>query len=287
MKLKKISLFFYRCLHLVLRKIAYADDKTVAKIEDISKQLSASSVKPVLLKCNPKNEFFERINIITHAGGGMSGLSYLNCEQGFEYYYALGNRVFEYDVEMTDDEKYALAHNIDSCSLNQYLTRKIDYRFTPMTIEKSLDKLIDNEDIIVIYDCKFGNLKDFALFVKNYVKSEKALSRVVIQVFNESDIEQVRSVFNFQMLYVCMFNADYTEMVNCCIRHKIGAVSISSKAIKERNGWDIFDKMNIYSFVYTVNSVTEFKELKSKGIDGVFSDFLLDEEIKKTSGELI
>ena len=149
-----------------------------------------------------------------------------------------------------------------------------------ITIEKALDNLKSYPDIIVIFDCKFKNLKTFAQYVKGYVEEESALNRVVIQVFNEENVLQVREVYDFKMLHVCMMATDYVETMQTCIKYKIGAVSISNKALNERFDWGVFEKNNVCVFAYTVNTVKEYQAWKDEGITGVFSDFLYDTDVK-------
>ena len=47
---------------------------------------------------------WENYNIITHALGGIDGLTYLNSRESFINYYDKGCRLFEVDLTQTSDE---------------------------------------------------------------------------------------------------------------------------------------------------------------------------------------
>ncbi len=264
---------FYRGIRLLCKPFVKLNNKIECALEKQEKQKEQATSIVVLDNAPKRDAFFKKISIITHAGGGLQGLAYLNCEEAFPYYYEKGNRTFEYDVDEKDGT-FILAHT-DGEGANV-----LDGRFTALTIEKCLDNLKKYTDIVVIFDCKFASLASFAQFVKDYVQDEEALNRIVIQVFNEENILQVQSVYNFKMLHVCMMAADYLKTLQTCIKYNVGAVSISVKALQERFGWEIFNKNNICAFAYTINTVKEYKHYKEKGIYGAFSDFLYETDVQ-------
>lgn len=73
-------------------------------------------------------------------------------------------------------------------------------------------------------------------------------------------------------------------MLRLTNKHNISAVSISDSSINNRAGWNVFEKANICTFIYTVNTVQRFIELKETGICGVFSDFLFEKDVQKYIG---
>ncbi len=270
------SSLFYRGIRLLCRPFVKLDRKIEDKQQANARKKEARLAKdmPMFENVPTGDPFFQKIGVITHAGGGLQGMAYLNCEEAFSRYYAKGNRVFEYDVD-EESGAFVLAHTEGGEKTS------LDGRFTPLTIESCLDSIKKHSDITVIFDCKFANLQPFASFVKEYVQDKEALNRIVIQVFNEENVLQVKSVYDFKMLHVCMYAADYVQTVRTCIKYSIGAVSISVKALQERFGWEIFNKNNICAFAYTVNTLQEYRRWKEKGITGIFSDFLYDSDLIK------
>ena len=274
-------MLLYRGLHFILRRFVSLDNKILNKIEDAEKQFEQQRINGVTDSLPQKDEFFSEISIITHAGGGLQGMSYLNCKEAFPYYYQAGNRVFEYDIDLSSDGKYLCTHSEEPVSEKEHLFRKIDNRFIPISITECIELIKTYQDIKVIFDCKFYDLQPFAQFLKDHILSENDLSRIVIQVFNEENIAQVRNVWNFKMLYVCMNNTDFIIAAELCVRYQIPAVSISIGSIENRAGWEVFQKANICTFIYTVNTVEEYMKLRRSGLSGVFSDFLLEKDVKE------
>ncbi len=267
--------FFRRGIRKLIRPFVKLDNRLEAKISEKENKSQSKYIKEFDDKIE-RDEFFSSISVITHAGGGMQGLSYLNCEEAFPIYYERGNRVFEYDVDVDNDGNFILTHGDTEDQREEIL----DGRFNPLSIEKCCDLILEKSDIKVIFDCKFTSLKNFAKFIKDYIKEESALRRVVIQVFSEQNVIEIREVFDFKILHVCMMATDYLETVKTCMKHNIGAVSISTKALKERIGYEIFELNNVCVFAYTVNTVKEFKNIKENGMTGIFSDFLLESDVK-------
>lgn len=267
-----IRFFTFRCLHFILRRAAALDEIVYKKMQILlrhqDQQKQQSAIGPI-----ESNEYFQDISLITHAGGGLCGLNYLNCEEAYPVYYENGNRVFEYDVIQDEDGLYALAHKGDGRAL-------LDERFHPMTLEACLTNLREDTDIKVVFDCKFRSLSDFCKRIKKRM-SNTELDRVIIQVFSEDNILEVQKAGLQHMLYVCMMDTDYYQAANLCVKYGIGAVSISTKALEERTGWEMFEKCNIRPYAYTVNKISTFRNLKSLGIHGIFSDFLTQKEIEK------
>lgn len=266
-----MKLFLLRCIHFILRRFVALDEKIYLIIEEKYKELEQKTdVSAPALK--HKDGFWKGIGIITHAGGGLQGMNYLNCKEAFPQYYEAGNRVYEYDVYMDKHGSYYLSHSND-------VEHLIDNRFTPLLIEGCLELIKRHKDIKVIFDCKFRVLGRFAAYLYERMNNEQQLQRIAIQVFSVEDIIQVRQVYDFKLLHVCMLETDYGAVAQTCLEYEIGAVSIPINGIRQRNGWEIFVKKNICAFVYTVNTVVEYKEVKEKGLQGVFSDFLYDNDV--------
>ncbi len=266
----RMKRFFLRAAHYVLSHVAAWDESVVRRLN----AEEAPGVSEALLPPMAEDPFFKNVTLITHAGGGMSGLAYLNCAEAFERYYDSGNRVFEYDVQLVDGS-YVLSHDGTA--------ETIDGRFHPMTLTECLELIKKYPDLTVIFDCKFSDLTPFAAVVRDAL-DDRAVRRTVIQVFSEENAEQVRKVGPFQILYVCFMGTDYARAANLCIKNGIGAVSVSEKALKERTGWQVFPKSNIRVYAYTVNRLSEFQRLSEMGVSGVFSDFLTADDFRKWSG---
>lgn len=276
--MNQITRFFYRGVHFVLGRISRLDAKVEAKLQAVFFDNQDSNGADLVSRECP-DPFFEKIRIITHAGGGLQGMAYLNCKDAPARYYEQGNRTFEFDVQESADEKFVLSHDPVDLTEEAFLQTKIDGRFSPMKLDALLDFAKEKPDVTVIFDCKVGSLGAFALYLKEKLEDTDAIDRVVIQVFREQDVLDIRQVYDFKMLHVCMYAADYFAVAQRCLQYGIGAVSVSYKAISEREGWQLFAQKNICIFAYTVNKQKAFSDLREKKITGVFSDFLLESDV--------
>ena len=108
-----------------------------------------------------RDAFFD-FDLITHAGGGKSGLAYLNTLDTFDYYYSHGNRVFEYDVIMLEDGEFALSHEDFLGNKEEFLFKKIDFRFSTALLSDLLDLVKKYDDVKIIIDSKFKDLSGLA-----------------------------------------------------------------------------------------------------------------------------
>lgn len=268
---------FMRGIRFLCRPFVKLDAKLELRLARKERERNIKSAKQIqrFSYANARDEFFANISVITHAGGGLQGMSYLNCKEALPFYYEKGNRVFEYDVEKTDRE-YILAHTDKNNPEGN-----LEGRFTPLSLAECLAFLQAHKNMRVIFDCKFEDLGTFANRVKELVQDGKVLQRIVIQVFNERDILDIRQVYDFKLLYVCMYATNYAEAVQTCIKHKIGAVSVSVKALNERADWCVFEKNDICVFAYTVNTLKAYKALKAQGVTGAFSDFLYESDVEE------
>ncbi len=276
--MNNIVRFFYRSAHFVLCRLSRLNEKLEHKLQALSYKENAQATCPLAGRELP-DPFFETIRIITHAGGGLQGMAYLNCREALPYYYSKGNRTFEFDVQESTDGHFVLSHDPLELPEETFLQTRIDGRFAPMKLDILLEFVREKPDVTVIFDCKIGNLGNFARYLKEHLEGTDAINHVVIQVFREQDVLDIRQVYDFKMLHVCMYAADYSAVAERCLRQGIGAVSVSHKAISEREGWQLFAQKNICIFAYTVNKKKEFSDLREKKITGVFSDFLLESDV--------
>lgn len=276
--MKKMKRFFFRAVHFVLCKLSRLDERVEAKLQQCAPKEEMPNGE-LLTGRETRDPFFEKIRIITHAGGGLQGMAYLNCKDAPARYYEQGNRTFEFDVQESTDGRFVLSHDPVTVTEEAFLQTKMDGRFSPMKLDALLDFTKEHPDVTVIFDCKVGSLGAFAEYLKENLEGTDAMDRVVIQVFREQDILDIRQVYDFKMLHVCMYATDYFAVAQRCLQYGIGAVSVSYKAISEREGWQLFAQKNICIFAYTVNKQKAFSDLREKKITGVFSDFLLESDL--------
>ncbi len=271
-----ISSLFYRGVRVLCRPFIKIEKKASEKLDLLARNACRLACDKTFSSVNEWDGFFSNTRLITHAGGGLQGMVYLNAEEAFSVYYQHGNRVFEYDVDCDECGEYVFSHREKGEADEEYIAK----RYVPLTLKKCLELLEQYKDVTVLFDCKFQTRKEFAEYLLQNVEDNDARSRIVIQIFNEENAREVQSVYPFKMLHVCMYGANYVKTLETCLKYQIGAVSISHKALQEREGWQIFPKHNVCIFAYTVNSLKEYACLRRQAVQGVFSDFLYESDLK-------
>lgn len=97
--------------------------------------------------------------------GGYKGKTYLNSQETFSYYYSLGHRIFEYDLELSVDNKLIGTHSFDNFENSDYLIKngilyedfkqiKLYNTYTPINEEWLLETLIEYPDVRLVIDTK-------------------------------------------------------------------------------------------------------------------------------------
>lgn len=92
----------------------------------------------------------EDSKIVMHAAGGLNGKTYLDCLEAFEYWYAKGQRFFEFDFGITTDGYIVAVHRVYNVKLEQL--RKDMEGYTVLLLEDVIDLINRYDDIIVDFD---------------------------------------------------------------------------------------------------------------------------------------
>ncbi len=264
------KVFRYRVANFLANRFS----RCAQKLDSIIKQKQLNKVRKLLASQKPEclrrtKDYLTTTIIICHAGGGVGGERYLNTLSTFSTYYGLGCRCFEYDITFDNAGRYVLSHDAESAS--------------KYTIEDCLNLLRDYEDIEIILDLKDVELSAFVQFLKD--AGFDGDKRIVVQVKNEDEIKSAFSVSDsVQLLLVNMITSDFLTQVKLCLRYGIRTVSVPFALTKTSKLFDLYLENDIRVFAYTVNSVEDYKRLKSQGVQGVYSDYLTQEQLERELG---
>lgn len=218
--------------------------------------------------------------------GGYKGLAYLNCKEGIDMHLS-STRAIEVDVVVSPDQVYLCSHEKVSCNSSIWLKERIDNRFTRLSLVQVLDYLKNNHEIRIILDCKFekeyrmSQLRSLAQFIKEHFNGSKTiLERIVFQIIEINELKILRDIYTFPILKnYGEWDIDYINMAKECIENDIKLVSLPVSS-KVYYGHNIFKKCGINAYVYSVNTIEEYKKWISLEMSGVFSDFLTEEELE-------
>lgn len=246
----------------------------------------------------------ERAGVVYHAlGVAPGGETLTNSYEALDYNYKRGCRVFEVDLSITSDNVVVLRHDWGS-DLGQaeafgwepetefqvpnaelFLNTPIYGDYTAMTLLDLYKFMDEKEDVYIILDPKYNPdvVGQFSLIVNTALDNglEHVLERIVVQLYYEDMYEKVETVYSFDNYLYTLYYIGYNEP------EKIGAFMkkndipvlvmpytwIDEKVINDLRNYPV----KIY--VHTVNDVNEAKRVLDLGVDGIYTDMILEKEV--------
>ena len=246
---------------------------------------------------------WENYNIITHALGGIDGLTYLNSRESFINYYDKGCRLFEVDLTQTSDGVWVCRHNWKESlgqwegeerkvlSSEEFLNTPIYGKYTPMTFEDLLKLLDEYPDAFVMLDSKQYSVRSYQTTVEDYADyleiaeaagAEEVLDQIIPEIYTQPMFAGTALLYNFPTYIYSLWQEysvkDLKKIASFCKEKGIPAATVYYKYWSE-DVQDIFDKKGIKLYIYTVNDLKEAKEYMQKGAAGICSDYLQDRDL--------
>lgn len=230
--------------------------------------------------------------LIAHATGGIEKNTYTNSLNAFEYNYEEGHRLFEIDIEITNDNKLVARHGWED-DLGQGLNGKVSYdefmttlyygEYTPMDFDMIINLMKKYQDAYVILDGKVESTKDVERLYKAIAKSlegiDKNISdRLIPQMFYKTDLEVIRKYGFHDVIYV-VGREDYSaeSLAEYCDENDIRVVSLS-KGRTTLELVEVLKDKDVYVYMYTLNDLEEMEYYSSIGVHGFFTDFISELE---------
>ncbi len=248
---------------------------------------------------------WDNYQTVAHALGGLDGQRYLNCKEGFEYYYEKGVRLFEVDVLKTADGVWVCRHDWKKAMgqwegedkkilmADAFSNTPIYGQYTPLTLEDLFVLLKKYPDAYVMIDCKdYANrnyentLADYKAYAKvaRTAGAEAVLDQLIPQVYNQKMYKAMEKVHHFPTYLYSLWQEfpmkQLKKAAAYCKETGIFAVSINykhwTKEIQE-----MFDEQGINVYVYTVNKPKSAERYLKAGAAGVVTDQILPEQLVK------
>ena len=246
---------------------------------------------------------WENYNIITHALGGIDGLTYLNSRESFINFYDKGCRLFEVDLTQTSDGVWVCRHNWKESlgqwegkerkvlSSEEFLNTPIYGKYTPMTFEDLLKLLDEYPDAFVMIDSKQYSVRNYQRTLEDYAQYreisikagiEHTLRQIIPEIYNSAMYPGTALLYKFPAYIYSLWQGYTTEELNdiaeFCQTNKIMAVTIY------RDYWSeevqkIFDERDILVYIYTINDKEEARRYLANGAQGVCTDVLIADNL--------
>ena len=242
---------------------------------------------------------WENYKTIAHALGGIGDKTYLNSKESFLAGYQMGCRLFEVDLVKTSDNVWVCRHSWYQSlgqwegdekkvlSSEEFLSRPIYGKYTPITFEDLLVLLSDYPDAFVMLDSKQYSLRNYQKTVEDYADyielAEAAgvpdvMRQVIPEIYNQAMFAGTALLYDFPGYIYSLwqeYSIKLTEIAAFCREKNIQAATVYYKYWSE-DVQEIFDKKGIRLYIYTVNDLKEAQYYMQEGAAGVCSDYLQD-----------
>jgi glycerophosphoryl diester phosphodiesterase len=220
-------------------------------------------------------------------------LIYTNSLEAIEQNYRKGHRVFEIDFNLTKDARLAAVHywgdgkkmtNSDwegAPTLEEWKSRKIYGKYTPIDINDIVKLMETYEDIYIVTDTKETD-KD--LVVKQFMEIYKAaeqvdirlLDRFIPQIYYPRMLETIYDIYAFKnVIYTLYMSPQPDDAVLDFVENhgSIFAVTMWPWRATE----DFVRRLNESGkrvYVHTINKFQEAYDIMKRGVYGLYTDYL-------------
>lgn len=287
-----------------------------------STPLNIDNVNPLVIekldtlqpsKNKASGNFSDNYQVVAHAFGAIDGYELTNSLEAFMANYEKGTRVFEIDMELSEDGDVVLTHgwpwfndtlvgnNLEYTALSTkvFQDSKIYGKYQPLTFDDALYILQRYPDVYFIIDSKTFDLDGFKKRYELISEKVKAIDSSLLQRI-------IPQAYNFEMALWLKNESDFKEYILTCyaIYDQSSGLEIF-EFVKENNvpivtmhmanDWakkvitDIYayatyqeyqDKFKIY--IHTVNDINVAKDIiKEYHFNGIYSDDISETEFKE------
>ncbi|MCK5097226.1 MAG: sulfatase-like hydrolase/transferase [Desulfobacteraceae bacterium] len=284
-KIILIQPFSSRSINVIQKNLKYKYNFTGKKILLYDLEKDPYENKPSMLSQSSKDNIVQIAkilpllnseNIIMHAMGRIDGNDYTNSLEAFKFHYERGRKVFEVDFALTKDDKIVANHSHRiNISQQDFLNKKITNKYTPLSLERVIDLMIEYPDMILITDTK-ENFSEIIFKIIELVKkkNEKLLNQIIPQVYSETTYEKAMAMYPFKAVIYTLYQGKVKDdQVIKFIKKtdNIIAVTMSKTRFSEKIAKRI-NRAETRVFVHTVNDASEVSAFIQKGADGIYTD---------------
>lgn len=238
-------------------------------------------------------EWVQKGQLIAHGMGAANNLLTTNSLDAFIVNYRAGYRVFEVDLLSTSDDVLVLRHDNgryvpsgdgtlvkrdDPMTYKEFRTFKPNGTMTTLSFEDLAKIMVRFPDIRIVTDTKIEDPKitqgQYEQIVATINKVDPSLMRrVTPQVYNEEMYKQLKSSFAFDSyIYTLYLGSGETEgVIDFMKKNDLKIVTLPEWGIP-KEFIQALNEEGLYSFVHTVVTAEQQKQLEQMGVDGYYTD---------------
>lgn len=230
----------------------------------------------------------EELTIILHAGGALDGMTYLNAQEAFAYYYAQGYRYFEYDFTLSTDGRLIGTHigehlgDCDPFSMTyaEFCELRLEGGYTPVNEEWLIDTLRQYPDARIVVDAKMPTTAKDAEVLMRIEQLETIYgidlsANIIPEVFSTQMWEILRQHTSFDQYMFSHYKVNYT--VDTMLEH-FGDDRMRGVALPQDTDADIrsqlwkFQQLGKEIWVFTCLDEQDVTDAIAMGACGIYVD---------------
>ncbi len=189
---------------------------------DIPPETTAPTTEPTSTEPQLRLTPADELTVILHAGGALDGKRLLNCQEAFYYYYALGYRLFEYDLRLSSDGKLIGTHNWEHLSdgyhgidYESFISLRLEGGYTPVNEDWLMDMLKAYPDVTVIVDAKMEDTLQDAEVIKRLNKLQAIhgidlSQRIIAEIFSTEMWDALKDEVSFTQFLFSRYKVYYS-----------------------------------------------------------------------------
>lgn len=234
--------------------------------------------------------------LVAHANGVVDGFFGTNSREAFLQSYARGHRVFEMDLNLSSDHKLVGVHDWSAATLSglgfklppqtslpisykAFKRQKIHGKFSTLGLWDVLHLLRKHQDAVLITDtkatCGSEVTEAFSLIVKTCRRERRLLARIVPQIYNQSMLKTVRSIYNFKSIIYTLYASHDRDQSIIEFVKKSGIRVVTMPPWRAKPEFlKALREIGVFTYVHTINDRKEMDYLLRIGAHGVYSDLL-------------
>lgn len=231
------------------------------------------------------------LTVILHAGGGIDGLSYMNAQETFLYYYNMGYRYFEYDFKLSSDGRLIGTHageNLDTAEISnfsdityeQFKQIRLSNGYTPVNEEWLMNTIKTYPDVKIVVDAKGDTIEEDVLIDQRFEELERIYnydlsSNIIPEVFSLEMWDTLKDTTTYEKYFFSHYKVYYTVdmMINYFKDDRIWGVALPIWSDADIRS-EIYKLKQCFKkiFVFTAYTIDDIFDIINMGGDGLYMD---------------
>lgn len=222
--------------------------------------------------------------LIAHSGGIGNHRTYTNSLEALNNSVARGHTAIEVDLSWTLDQHLVLLHDWGHefeklfdrspgrSTLAGFLSLPSPCGLTHLSLEDLADWLPDNPGVLVITDIKERNIDGLRLIAEAYPEHRRA---IVPQIYHPESYLEVREMGYVHVIF-SLYRTNLTdqEVIDFATKNSLFGVTMPARRAMEGALPAELAAGGVRVFAHTVNDHLTVNALQSKGVYGVYTDWL-------------